>query len=484
MSQLTTPQHSALNTHHEECALNLGEDFCTCKLRPPKTVSSGKMSQPALTTPQPNHDSPETIDAATIETRSRRDWPEPMSEDAFYGVAGDFVRLVEEETEADRHALLASFLLMSSLLFGRRVFVRVGKTKHFCNEYVALVGATGSGGRKGLSLDYAASPFDEKFSWINERRFYGVSSGEGLIQKMMPDADKGEKMETCREYLGVLTELAVLMTVSSREGNTTSMVIRQGWDGQTLESPSKKTPLRTENAFLSLIGHITPTELQETLTTTDRANGLANRFMFVAVRRSKELPEGGADVNLSEIGERLEKARRAVMDRPGPWQMRRDADAKRLWADCYHDLITHPEGMTGAIVSRAEAHVLRLSIIYALLDCSSEIKPLHVRAALAFWDYCKRTVEFYFSDSSGDVDGDRIVQFAREHGRVTKTDIQNLFHRNRSSQWIDGKTTQLVRERRLVPITTQGRVKTAWRLPDQATNSVPTLEIDLEDDNG
>ena len=411
-----------------------------------------------------------------IETRpSCRDWPEPMSDDAFYGLAGDFVRLVENETEADRHALLASFLLMASLLFGRRVYYRVGKTKHFCNEYVALVGPTGSGGRKGLSLDYAAFIFDEKFSWINKRRFYGISSGEGLIQKMMPNADIGETMEMVREYLGVLTELAVLMTVSSRDGNTSSMVIRQGWDGQTLESPSKKNPLRTENAFLSLIGHITPTELLATLTTTDRANGLANRFMFLAVRRSKELPEGGADVNLLDIGERLLKARSAAMERPGTWEICRNVEAKHLWAEEYHDLITHSEDMTGAILSRAEAHVLRISMIYALLDCSRDIKPEHVRAALAFWDYCKRTAEFYFRGSTGDADGDQIVQFVRAHGQITRSDVHRLFNRNRTADWEAGKLAQLVRAGKLVATVCQnrqGHEQTVWRLLDEFSEQI------------
>jgi hypothetical protein len=432
-----------------------------------------------MSQPTPQHKSPESSklpDAQNLKTPSRPDWPAPMSEDAFYGVAGDFVRLVEDQTEADPHALLASFLLMSSLLFGRRVYVRVGKTKHFCNEYVALVGPTGSGGRKGMSLDYAASIFDEKFPWISKQRFYGISSGEGLIQKMMPSTEYEDSMRDVRSYLGVLTELAVLMTVSAREGNTASMVVRQAWDGQTLESPSKKSPLRAENAFLSFIGHITPKELLATLTTTDRANGLANRFMFLAVRRSKELPEGGEDVSLTEIGERLIKARSVVLEHPGEMrEMCRNAEAKHLWAVHYHYLITHSEDMTGAILSRAEAHVLRLSMLYALLDCSPDIQSVHVRAALAFWDYCKRSVEFYFGGSSGDPDGDRIVEFACEHGQIMRSNVHQLFNRNRTAEWEAGKLAQLVREGKLIPDTgldQQGHACEIWRPPKAISEQI------------
>jgi hypothetical protein len=37
---------------------------------------------------------------------------------------------------------------------------------------------------------------------------------------------------------------------------------------------------------------------------------------------------------------------------------------------------------------RAEAHVLRVAILYALLDRSNVIEAAHVKASLALWRYC------------------------------------------------------------------------------------------------
>ena len=46
-------------------------------------------------------------------------------------------------------------------------------------------------------------------------------------------------------------------------------------------------------------------------------------------------------------------------------------------------------GMLGAVTSRAEAQVVRLSCLYALLDSSKVIRRQHMTAALAVWRYCE-----------------------------------------------------------------------------------------------
>ena len=54
--------------------------------------------------------------------------------------------------------------------------------------------------------------------------------------------------------------------------------------------------------------------------------------------------------------------------------------------------------MLGAITSRAAAQVMRVAAIYALLDCSIFIRAEHLRAGLAFWDYCEQSARFLFGD--------------------------------------------------------------------------------------
>ena len=44
-------------------------------------------------------------------------------------------------------------------------------------------------------------------------------------------------------------------------------------------------------------------------------------------------------------------------------------------------------GMFGAVVSRAEAQVTRIAMIFALSDGSATITHKHLEAAFAYWDY-------------------------------------------------------------------------------------------------
>jgi Protein of unknown function (DUF3987) len=78
-----------------------------------------------------------------------------------------------------------------------------------------------------------------------------------------------------------------------RHGNTLSQLIRKAWDGDKLSTLTKTSPLTATNPHISVIGHITEIELKARLTRTDAANGFANRFLFVLVKRSQKLPFGG-----------------------------------------------------------------------------------------------------------------------------------------------------------------------------------------------
>ncbi len=43
---------------------------------------------------------------------------------------------------------------------------------------------------------------------------------------------------------------------------------------------------------------------------------------------------------------------------------------------------------------------MRLALLYALLDKSRLIQAPHLLAALAFWEYCERSVLHVFGDTS------------------------------------------------------------------------------------
>jgi hypothetical protein len=140
--------------------------------------------------------------------------------------------------------------------------------------------------------------------------------------------------------------------------------------------------------------------------------------------------------------------------------------------------------MFGAIIGRAEAQVVRLSCVYALLDKSAEISLKHLEAALALWDYCERSAFVVFGDSTGNLVADGILKAMKEHGPLDKTQISDLFGRNRSADEIDWALTLLEREGRAIQTveSTGGRPRIVWwpyEINEKNEKSPPEGQADM-----
>jgi hypothetical protein len=273
-----------------------------------------------------------------------------------------------------------------------------------------------------------------------------LSSGEGLIHAVRDptvrrDKEGEETLEdegvTDKRLLALEPELAAALKVASRQGKIVTAVIRQAFDGEKLQTLTRNNPQKATGAHVSMIGHITKNELLRYLTETEAANGFANRFLWIMVRRSKELPFGGRwdEVDTAAFVGRLKAAlafgssHRAVAC---------GDDAKELWERVYGPLSEGGLGLLGAVTGRAEAHVVRLAALYAIMDCSREIGADHLKAALALWDYAEDSARYIFGDATGDPVADRIHDALKSAPEgMTRTQISNLFGRHRDSAEID-----------------------------------------------
>ena len=267
-----------------------------------------------------------------------------------------------------------------------------------------------------------------------------MSSGEGLIwgvRDAVPGAKPPDPGVRDKRAFIIEPEFGSVLKVISRSGNTLSPIVRQAWDGPSvLQSLTKNSIAKATEPHISIVGHITQDELRRQMTSSEVANGFANRFLWCCVRRSKCLPDGGNpdELALSRIQSRTDDC--AVFAQTvGP--MERDEKARALWHDVYRELSKGRPGLLGAATSRAEAHVVRLSCLYALLDMSATVRVEHLRAALALWDYCAESARYIFGDSLGDEVADTILDALQgaEDG-ISRTDISELFHKNRSSHEI------------------------------------------------
>jgi hypothetical protein len=377
-------------------------------------------------------------------------WPKPMADEAFHGVAGEIVHLLEPHSEADPAALQSQLLVACGNAVGRTAHFYADGRQHFCNEFLLLVGRTASS-RKGGSWGRVNNlmAFVDP-TWAAERVQSGLASGEGLIwhirdpitgplkrvKKGVESYDHGivDHGVADKRLLAIEEEFARVMTAAGRQGSTLSPLLRQAWDSAPLGGLTKGKPARVTKPHVSVIAHSTQVDLTQCLSRTDCSNGFGNRFLILCVRRSKLLPHGG-DPNPPGLTARLEQLRAALSFAKNVQEMKRDEAADQVWEEHYPDLVDGPPGLAGTLLARAAPHVMRLACIHALLDRSPRIRVPHLRAALAFWDYCTQSIRYIFGDVLGDPVADAIEEALRHAPKgLTREDIRSdVFNRNKSS---------------------------------------------------
>jgi Protein of unknown function (DUF3987) len=230
----------------------------------------------------------------------------------------------------------------------------------------------------------------------------------------------------------VHSEFSSPLKMMRRGGNNLSEIIREAWDGGRLRTATKNSPLKATDPHISIIGHITRDELVERMNETDAANGFGNRFLWVPARRSKALPFGG-NLDPAVIGSLADRLRQALDQGARALEYRFDSQARELWSAIYGDLSDARPGLLGAIMNRAEAQVVRLATLYAALDgAAGEVRADHLAAALAVWDYCKRSAHWVFGERLGNEVAEAIVEALRRSPTgLTRTDVSNLFCRHK-----------------------------------------------------
>ena len=394
-------------------------------------------------------------------------WPAPPGPEAWSTTAGAIVETIAPHTEADPVALLAQLLAGAGAVVGRGAWMQVEATRHHPNEFVVLVGDTARA-RKGSSWDHVARVLGRADPTLAERTRTGLSTGEGLIWAAR-DPDGPDPGAADGRLLVVEPEFVTVLKATGRDVNTLSPVLRAAWDGRPLALLTRTAPARASAAHISVVGHITRAELAHHLNAVEAANGLLNRFCFIACRRQRLLPDGGrpdplAGAAMAErLGADLAAARRAG-------RIRLDIAAALEWRDIYTRLAADPDdGIAGPLRARAEAHVLRLALLYALIDGCHEIRTAHLRAGLALWDYAARSIAWAVAGASGDPLAEQVhAALAASADGLTRTQLRDLFNRNQPVARVDAALVALARTGRA----RRARVLTAGR-PAEVRTVVP-----------
>jgi hypothetical protein len=416
-------------------------------------------------------DSTIIVHTASVDKRA---WPDPLGNHAFHGVVGEYVRLVDPHTEGDPAAVLIQTLVCLGNAMGRNPHFYVEATRHGTNLFSAVVGNTAMA-RKGTSLDRARSfalAADPEWGRGNDGEG-GLSTAEGLIHAVRDPSAKAGKIDdgvADKRFLGAMSEFAETLARMKREGNPLGATMRNAWDGRTLKVLTRKSPLQASGAHISVIGHITQADLDGLLESTDVFNGFGNRFLWVMAKRSKLLPHGG-DMRVDDptVKPLVQKARDAIMWAENkPRRIEFDARARKMWPKLYEELGRSEGGRAGAITDRAEAQVRRLALVYAVLDKSTTVRPVHLRAALAVWRYCEDSATYLFADAPpAGLDGRILTALTRRDGWTARTYIsQKVFKGEVKSYRLTATLDKLVEEEliKVKTVSTQGRPRKEYRI--------------------
>jgi hypothetical protein len=410
--------------------------------------------------------------------------PPTLGEPAYHGPIGKFLRAVSPYTEATPAAVLAHLLPAIGTHIGPGP--RAHGTKEPARVNTVLVGPT-STGRKGTSL----VPVDELMEVVDanfwrEQRVGGLSTGEGLIGKVadirIRNEDTGdyEVIPVEKRLYVVEQEFSKVLAQIRREGNILSQILRESYDSGDLCVMTRKDPLQAFGAHICITGHITPEELHDRFNHVEMANGFGNRFLWFAVKSDKVLarcepiPTGLYEEFAPIFGRRNNRYRswaQRVVHESGVVPLATPAMGK--WEEeIYPYLREDRPGLAGALLARGSSMVLRVALIYYLLDPPSTgesrgIAPVHLDAAMAVWNYCEESVQMLFKTRSGTMLGDKVLALLAD-GPMSK-DKMNDHLSPKQKREIDTvlasleATGQVVRE--VEQKTGPGRRAVCWRLP-------------------
>jgi len=377
----------------------------------------------------------------------------PYSEEIFYGLAGKIIRKLQPNTESHPVGNLLELLACFGNIVGPTAFYEIEDSRHFCNLFLVRVGKS-SKSRKGTGrarIERIARSLDE--NWHSSRNTSGLGSGEIVVYEVrdpvigtVRDKKTGQSrtemtdpgVDDKRLYVSE-GEFAGILAVAGRQDCLLSKVIRDAWDHKPIRNKVKSGSVVCQNPHISISADITREELHLQLKEADKFNGFGNRFLWCFVERQGLKPHGGDEIDWSEeivelfkCVEFARKQRRVFMDR----------NAREMWNRIYEELSEDIAGTPGAVTSRAEAQVIRLALIFAMLDLSDHICVEHLKAARALWQYCEDSARVIFGGVMKS--HQRILDFLKQWPKSATEVREVLFSKHRKVEEIKIDLSTLV----------------------------------------
>lgn len=336
-----------------------------------------------------------------------------LPDDALYGLPGEIAIKLSEETGADPASILGMFMTAFGNAIGRQPHVQFYKHDEPGALFTLIVGKWARG-RKGTAWNAVHGLLKQaEPEWAARDIESGLQSSEAMIEAVM-DSPNGDPRMLILE-----TEFGRFISAMSAQRKFGPRM-RTAYDGETLAARRvKQTPLIASQYMISLIGMITPGEL---LALQKLTGGLESRMLYIysapARRKTNTDPFSVDDDEMAladKVKEAINHAWDSILSMTDPIsavlaELRGIAPntkfhiADDVAANWKREIEPQIEDIADAVgedyeryTARAQTHVVRLAMLYALADCAEEIGWQHVKAAMAFVEFCMFSARRIFS---------------------------------------------------------------------------------------
>lgn len=339
------------------------------------------------------------------------EWP-VLSNDALIGLAKDVVDVLDPTTEADPAAILFTFLSGVGCMVGPDSHFRLGGRAVPPRLNTVIVGDSGFA-RKGTAqsdVEQILRHVEPQFFDVN--KVDGIASGPALA-KFVKTLEIGSANSTHPDKRAWVVEEEFVNILRAPTGtNSLSAVLRKVFDSGSINNMTKKAPIMLRDAHVCVTGHITMEEFAAATPRVDKVNGFVNRFMFCCVKMSKVLPAGAARLAPSDLERLSTEVSDVISYAKRGHNIQMAVTAMHEFDDFRKEFISEWQNRRGefaASVRRADVHVLRLAVLYALLDHKNIIEYPHMVAAMAVWDYAMQSARYVFNEMDDKADMRKLV---------------------------------------------------------------------------
>ncbi len=377
--------------------------------------------------------------------------PPVLGDDGYHGVLKDVCKISTRHSEASAVAIAANTIATFSAMIGRVAFQHIGDGVCHARPFFLLTGKTGKA-RKGTSEYTPYRIFNEVEQMLGDednpklkRHEGGLSTGEGLgwvvhDEVLNKDGEVAEEGVNDKRLYVVEAEFAGCMAAASREKNNLSATVRTVWDGRSISPLVKNAKWCASDPHIVITGHITAAELIDRMSDVDAQSGFMNRFIILHIVRSKlvPLPKRTSDEDIQRVAIQIAEAVEFAMGEAGAGnnslEVKLSAEARKFWCGQYKELTMEQNGKAGVLLVRTEIYCRMLAMIFALLDQSAVIEPQHIKAALAWINYWKDSVNYIFGKLAEQAKANKVnetaksvYEFISKNSGCSRTDLTKFF---------------------------------------------------------